>query len=119
MLKKHVNLCIYSENLPFQVKIYSQNGMLLIQKNVNSNYIKISTSTYFCKLLIFAKHNNITQRKIICLSNNMCQNIYVGFKFFKQTILPNPSEQKIILYDANYNFLLPTAVLEFKQKTPR
>ena len=115
MLKKHVNLLIFSENLPLYIKIYSQNGVLLSKKNMDSNYLKINLCTSFCKLYIIARYDNITQKKVVCLTNDMCQNSFVGFKFFKQVILPSSVTQKFLLYDANYNLPID-ATLSFVEQ---
>ena len=115
MHKKHIYLSIFCNKFPFEIKIYTSNGMLVVQRVVASNNSIINFCTSSNRLIIVAKFNNSTQRKVLCLSNCCFQNYIVNFDFWNEVIIYNPAVQNFLLYDKNYNLPI-TAILSFQEK---
>ena len=113
---KKINLWIYSKNFPLTIKIFAPGGVLIAQRFVTKSVSHFNFCTCYSKIIIVAKFGNSTQRKVVCLSNFLCQNLLSTFAFLMQSQSSIESIQNITLFDANYNFPITNAVLNFKQE---
>ncbi len=112
---KSVTLNVCCSKIPCNLLIISANGHIIQKKLINSFKSKLYFCTRDCEIKVIAKLKDKTFYKTICLNNFKHQNICVNFTF--NTVLSQKILNTISLLDANYNFPISKAILNFKQKT--
>lgn len=109
---KYINIFVCSSQLPSEIEILSQNGLIIKTKRHLHNISKLCVCTCFDSITVLAKFQNQTQRKTICLSNCACQEIWLNFNFSRQRNFL----QTFRLFDRNYGFAIKKATLLFVKK---
>ena len=111
---KSITLNMYISSVPSEVYVISNNGDVVINRLVGSNFFTIRFCTTGCKIKIAVRHNNQIYYKKICLSNHRFQCFNTTFQI--DTITANQPNNTFLLTDEQYGFPVPNAVLTFEQR---
>ena len=111
MCFKSVCLNIACFKTPYQLTILLDDCVVIENATIKQCFNTFCLQTNKKKLKIFAKYQNYTLCKEICLNGCRCQDIYASF-LFSTKILQN-SNVRITLSDANYGFPIARAMLNF------
>lgn len=105
-----IKICVFSSKNPFKIKIRGLDGKLYLQNLINRNWMEFWLCNTNKAISVRAEWQGQVQTAYFKPLKTMCQRVNFCFQFNT----PQPSQQKIILLDKNYDIPIQSAILNFK-----
>ena len=111
---KKICLTFIASNQPYTLTIYSQKGCVF-QSIINKPMSKFCLCSCSKVLLVVARYANAIITKRIFLMDFCSNDFAISFNFLQPIIPSIVNIQTFSLYDANYNFPISQAILNFNK----